>query len=363
MITFQLMTFMTFSVTWLLSSTTNAVVQSPEILKKLHELKHDGHLSGVSYAMEEGEIVTSGGDGTIRFWDATSGAAKEILTINFAVRPSGKSGDLATVPQPYPAIAWGKHKWLVRMPSELGLGIWDREKRKFGPFFTFPNRPILAHYVKGPEAVVLLMTDERGVPIVWDVKGRKVVRKLNPKSPVTLGQFSPDGKRILTYSPGDQSLRLWDVATGKQVQRLGKTEIVTSFAFSTDGKRVITGGNTLYLWDAETGKEIRHIELPEEAEVATGGRGVAFSPDGKRILALTHKGKTDCTLRLFDLEAGNFVARADRKVESLAREADFCVLFSPDGRRAITYGGPITTPEPQAKIATVWEMPATEGKD
>src|SRR5580765_771047 len=135
----------------LLGGTTGVAAQSPEVLRKLHELKHDGHVGGVFFAATEGEIVTCAWDGTIHYWDAKSGAPKEILTINANTRGLGKSEGKVSVPPLNAVIPWDKNKWLFLLPADMGLGVYDREKRKFGANFKFPNRAILANYVRGPE--------------------------------------------------------------------------------------------------------------------------------------------------------------------------------------------------------------------
>ena len=85
--------------------------------------------------------------------------------------------------------------------------------------------------------------------------------------------YSPDGKRILSWSP-DKTLRLWDAATGAAIgEPLRHEGSVRGAIYSTDGKRILSWSEdkTLRLWDAKTGAAIGE-PLPHEDRVY-GGRG------------------------------------------------------------------------------------------
>jgi hypothetical protein len=62
----------------------------------------------------------------------------------------------------------------------------------------------------------------------------------------------------------------------------GHTGYVFGVAFSPDGERIVSGGedNALKLWDAQTGQEVMTLK-GHTGYVAS----VAFSPDGKRIVS------------------------------------------------------------------------------
>jgi WD40 repeat protein len=73
---------------------------------------------------------------------------------------------------------------------------------------------------------------------------------------------------------------LWDTASGRELSVLkGQSTMIRSLAFSPDGKRVVAAGmdNRFRLWDVTTGQELIAFR---------GGpyiQCVAFSPDGRTI--------------------------------------------------------------------------------
>jgi len=170
--------------------------------------------------------------------------------------------------------------------------------------------------------------------------------------------FSPDGTRVLSGS-WDKTARLWDVATGALLRTFeGHSRGVASVAFSPDGARVLSGSDrTIRLWDAATGALLRsfegHPSLVSSAALSSGGArvlsdsgddsitlpdmsaserfsvfGVAFSPDGARMLS-----GGEGTIRLWDAATGALLSTFEKSGRALS------VVFSPDGTRVLAGGG------------------------
>jgi WD40 repeat protein len=98
-----------------------------------------------------------------------------------------------------------------------------------------------------------------------------------------------------------------------------------SVAFSPDGKRVVAcgSGGLVAVWEADTGRQL----VCRAGDQATFF-GAAFSPDGKRVVA-AGAGET---LR-WDVNAGKALCRL-RDDWEVTR----CVAFSPDGKRILSAG-------------------------
>lgn len=200
---------------------------------------------------------------------------------------------------------------------------------------------------------LVLSGGEDGAVKLWDVASGRLIRTFEGRE----GLFSPDGQRVLTggygaqlklidaatgktirafegtasyyndsiaFSPNGQlvlsgneeQLRLWDVATGKLMRTVDAGAVAVSF--SPDGRLALSGGGTVRLWDVATGGLVRSFEV-DRARIMS----VAFSPDGRTILAGSREGVT----RLWDVSSGELL----RSFEGGAK-----AVFSSDGRQVLS---------------------------
>jgi WD40 repeat protein/tRNA A-37 threonylcarbamoyl transferase component Bud32 len=101
---------------------------------------------------------------------------------------------------------------------------------------------------------------------------------------------SPDGA-FLAGGGTDSAVRVWDARTGREVRTLtGLGHPVTAAAFSADGKRLAAGGATgeIKVWEVETGREVGSFR----GHAALAITGLAFSPDGTRLVSAASLGAT-----------------------------------------------------------------------
>jgi len=126
-------------------------------------------------------------------------------------------------------------------------------------------------------------------------------------------------------------------------KKTGLTDTVWGVAYSPDGRRVVIGTSPGGIWnttqgqgvvllcDAETGREIRRF-----SGLGGGVLAVAFSPDGSRVAAATglRSPSTYGELFVWESESGQPVFR--RQVDSTNL---LSVAFSPDGSRIATGRG------------------------
>ncbi|MBT4864501.1 MAG: Gfo/Idh/MocA family oxidoreductase [Planctomycetaceae bacterium] len=167
---------------------------------------------------------------------------------------------------------------------------------------------------------------------VFDAKTRKLEKTLKAKGFVKAVSFSRDGK--LLAAGGYQGATLWETDGFSAVRQLkGHRGYVTGVAFSPDGKRLVTSSEdeSIRIWNTESGKE----------ELAIRGHSypvmdVVFSPDGKLIASVAGD-ETRVTkpgeVKIWDAATG------EEKLNLVEHEkAATSVAFSRDGKYLASTG-------------------------
>jgi WD40 repeat protein/tRNA A-37 threonylcarbamoyl transferase component Bud32 len=150
---------------------------------------------------------------------------------------------------------------------------------------------------------------------------------LRDKSEVSSVAFSPDGERLASAG-GDGTVTIWNSRTGEVVQTLNAhTDFVYSVAFHPDGRHLASAGadRKVKVWDLTTGQE--SFTGPGSLGIRYGmTRGVAFSPDGRR-LATGFEG----AVNVWDWRNCQLLHKLPGHTN-----VGICIAFSPDGRRLVS---------------------------
>jgi WD40 repeat protein len=170
---------------------------------------------------------------------------------------------------------------------------------------------------------------------LWDLRTGKIIRVLKGHTGAVLRViFSKDGNRLASAG-GDGTVRIWDNLTGREflvlLQRANFT--IDNLAFSPDGKAILATndqGKKLKVWNSTTGKEIRRLKLsvPRRSYIST----VSFSPDGKRLALGIQR-----DVVIYDAKTGKVTmkvhapAGTDIPIDNL--------IFGPDGKGMLCTGG------------------------
>jgi WD40 repeat protein len=171
---------------------------------------------------------------------------------------------------------------------------------------------------------------------VWEITkdGAREVLSLSAQDMASgvLAVFSPDGKRVMTGDAQIRSVKIWDVSRTGDAEWANLPSVpgdLGGVAFTPDGRRVIAsnGDGSVTLWDAEAGKRSETIGRPQSSSGTSGGiLAIDVSSDGRLIAA------AGPTAKAWNAETGIEVStvRSDGGVEDLD--------WSPDGSLLATAG-------------------------
>ncbi len=267
-----------------------------------------------------------GNDFALRIWDVNSGKLLRRL-----VDHRGVVNCLAVSPDGRRALSGGGVD-----DQDFAIRLWDLESGT------------LLKTLKGHTARILSLVfsvdgrfafsagsrrlEDTTCPIrYWDLDSGKEVRQLTGHTDeVRSLSLSADG-RILMSGSQDGTARIWDTVSGSEIRRLAmEGPMHLSVCLSPDGRRALTAGldPDLRLWDVESGMLLRTFH----GHTSTWTGGVAFTSDGRRALS---GGGDDNTIRLWNMETGQEIARFDQEVEAPYINNK---PFSPDGEFALCVG-------------------------
>ena len=310
---------------------------------------HTNTVISVAFSPDGKKIVTGGGDGTARIWDAAPGKESEKIDGHILF----KFEDLYAEVRVAVFSPDGKK---IATANGGTIRIWDTET---GKELTKLEGDILpcCSAVFSPDGKKIV-TCGNSVQI-WDVDSGKELHKLevvpNRVTGYASTTFSPDGKRIVAIC--GRKIFIWDTDSGKELRRIERKKelwrierddltqgLFPSFSdivVSPDGGKIITVSKDisieneseeprnvtsinekLQVWDADSGKELQKWE-------GYGGGRVAISPDGKKIAV----GCIDGKIRILDSETGKELKRFEKLERDEYSKNVLSVAFSPDGKR------------------------------
>jgi WD40 repeat protein/tRNA A-37 threonylcarbamoyl transferase component Bud32 len=299
-------------------------------------VRHGGRGDHVALAPGGDHVATVGQDGVARVWDArsgrqASGALRHLKTDAPAnLHPDEKKYSCAFSRDGNLLLSFNSHEALV----------WDWRRDRLLAAIRPEGKPSLTHAAIRPDGTLVLVTLKSGKAMLYaiaaDARPRIV---LTHDAAVVFGEFSPDGRTVLTTS-ADRTGRLWESRTGDRLASFEHGAQVNHGAFSADGHLVATASSdhTVRVWDTRTGKLAIPL-LHHEGPVLH----VTFSPDGRLIASGAGGEEPEATgeTRIWDLAIGGPVSlpmRHGTGVRSLA--------FGPDGKSILT----VAYRDPSAKV-------------
>jgi WD40 repeat protein len=217
----------------------------------------------------------------------------------------------------------------LRHVSRMNLSAWSRQLAPIVAVIPTPPRAWPGNTLVSPDGKRLLIVSGGQQAQLWDaLTGRPVGEPLRDEAIFTSQVFSPDGGTVLTANT-EGTVRFWDAGTGKaRGEPLMTDGGVMALYYSPNGKTFLTTGRVMdRLWNAATRQPIGE-PLPHAEQLSY--QPPVFSPDGRILLTRSDNiagGDVITTFHLWETTTGKLIGKPltyHPFIDSL--------LFSPDGR-------------------------------
>jgi len=274
---------------------------------------HNGAVRHVALTADATRLVSVGDDKVVRIWDLRAQRQQQTLRYQIQLGPfqtlfaADVSSDSA-----HPLIAVGEQEDAGKSADVL---IFDPSRapgqqqiHRLPTYSLNPRRPGYVSDVHFSSDGKRLVT-AAGEVQVWDVSSGKLLWEQiekggnffgSPLSPAESAAFSPDNMRVAAaFFNG--TVRVWS-SDGKKLRDTHvKTSRLRSLAWSHDGKLAFGGDDgVLYVWEPNAaGSE--PISFPARGDSITC---VAFSANGRHVLAGGGEGGRNTAVQIFDVASG-----------------------------------------------------------
>jgi WD40 repeat protein len=268
---------------------------------------HDNDINDVAFSADGSMLATTGDDGALRLWDPTTGDL--LRTFEFG------QNDHRT--------ERGRH---VSGRPEV-VEVW-------GPSFSADGTSVAASWLN------------EGVVRVFDLVSRETRSEIRATG-VHNTSLRPDGEQIVVGNIWTDVVTVADADSGEAIFTIGTGQgWVEDVEYSPDGQWIATTGDaTARIWRADTGGQrfsMAFHSLPVE--------GLDWSPDGSRLATVSGDG----TARIAEITDDGVRERLTLSADTVG--GLWGVAFSPDGSRILTgdhgIGG-----------VKVWDVTATGGAE
>jgi serine/threonine protein kinase len=272
---------------------------------------HTQSVKGVLWLSNQ-HIASGSLDGTVRIWDASTGA-----DIGRYAQQNAEVKTVASSPD---------SKYIASGDINGKIHVWDAAtgQDRFSPLYDGQAKAVRS-IAWSPDGRYLAAGSDDSLVSIWDAQGGSQVFSYAGHSGSVLGvAWSPGNGAYIASGSDDHTIQIWS-ATNKEQRALltyrDHSLRVWSVAWSPDGTRIVSASQdgTVQVWNARTASLIaRHLVPSGKAEA------VAWSPDGQWIAG----GCDDGTVQVWNAVTGQLklsYRQQSRTIWSLA--------WSPDGRR------------------------------
>ncbi|WP_433937440.1 pentapeptide repeat-containing protein [Sorangium cellulosum] len=269
---------------------------------------HEGWVQSVAWSADGRTLASGSSDKTVRLWQGSTGKAIGVLM--------GHEG-------PVLSVAWSADGVTLASGSEdQTVRLWQGSTGK--ALGVLRGHEYVVFSVAWSAGGVMLASGSGYTVRLWDGStGQPLGVLMGHEGPVLSVAWSADG-RILASGSEDRTVRLWHGGTGEALAVLrGHDDLIWSVAWSADGMTLASGSEdkSVRLWQGTTGKELGVLQGHENTV-----KSVAWSADGMRLAS----GSLDKTVRLWQGSTGKAlgVLTHATRVASVAWSADGVTLAS-----------------------------------
>ena len=308
---------------------------------------HDGDVNDVAFSSDGSMLASTGEDSKLKVWDTSTWRRVSILSGGFGAWGPSFSADGSLV-----AAVW--EDGLARiLDLSTHRVVTTVQLAPSEPFTWNPVDTALSPDGKHVAVASAWNPDGEIVGAVFDVRTGEEAFAMEGTNfccptPRSRGvSWSPDGRFVAASSEGTAGV--WDAETGTLRQTLlGHSGLVLSVAWSPDAKRLVTGSSdgTAKVWEVSREGLQERWSLSAQ-ETGSGVVGVAFSPDGTRVMA----GDAGITaVKVWDLGPAG-----DAEWTNLPAAGTPAAEFTPDGRRVVTTSSQGADFE-SGRALTIWDL-------
>jgi WD40 repeat protein len=295
---------------------------------------HDPDVNDVAFSPDGSTLATTGDDGTARVWDPATGEELESVT-----RPAGEVWGPSFSPDGSLLAASWRDEGVVRV-----LDLATHSVREIDP----GGPPRVTSFSPDGQWLAIAVAGSPEAAVVDASSGERVFTLQHPTTNIVDVQWSPDGNWVATTS-ADTTTRIWDATTGNLRSTLfGHTGAVYTADWSPDSTHLVTGSadGTAKVWAIAASGTQELFSL--SAQDTRGGiNGVAFSPDGQRVMT---GDQASTAVKIWDVSRTGDAEWANLPGNPHVWSG---VAFSRDGRRLVASsgGGSVTVWDPQTWTA------------